>query len=110
MPLRQPHARPGHRRGHVLIMFVIALTALLGMLGLVIDTGMMMTAQRQVQNVADSVALASAMNLMLGGTAGGSGDTVTAVATAFAVTDNGLTGADVVVNSSPTSSTNNVVV
>src|SRR5262245_714675 len=61
------HATP-RRPGKILVMFVLVLTALLGMLGLVIDTGLMMAAHRRTQSAADSAALAAAMELMRGGT------------------------------------------
>ena len=55
------------RPGKILVMFVLVLTALLGMLGLVIDTGPMMAPTAHPE-AADSAALAAAMELMRGGT------------------------------------------
>ena len=44
------------------MLFAILLPALLGMVGLVIDGGLLMASYRQVQNAADSAALAAAMD------------------------------------------------
>ncbi len=54
------------RSGAVLVWFALMLTMLLGMLGLVIDTGLLMSAQRHAQNAADAAALAAANDLMMG--------------------------------------------
>ena len=47
--------------GKVLVMFALVLPMLLGIVGLVIDCGLLMVAQRDAQNVADAAALAAAM-------------------------------------------------
>jgi Flp pilus assembly protein TadG len=55
---------PGDKRrrsGMVVVMFSILLVALIGMLGLVIDTGFMLATHRQAQNAADAAALAAAV-------------------------------------------------
>jgi len=52
------------RRGAILIMMVSLLVALLGMLGLVFDAGMLMSQTRQAQNIADAAALAAARDIM----------------------------------------------
>jgi hypothetical protein len=68
--------RPGGRqvrkrrsRGAILVWFALMLTVLLGMVGLVVDVGLMMGTHRQVQNAADAAALAVAMNLLYGSNA-----------------------------------------
>lgn len=75
------------RPGKILVMFALLLTALLGMFGLVIDSGLMMVSHRATQNVADSAALAAAMALMRGESA----DAARAAAVAFVHTHNGMT-------------------
>src|SRR5271168_1174092 len=47
--------------GKVLVMFALLLPMLLGIVGLVIDCGLLMVAQREAQNAADAAALAAAM-------------------------------------------------
>jgi Flp pilus assembly protein TadG len=64
IPARQRSGRPGM----VLIWCALMLTALLGMVGLVLDAGMCMASQRQAQNAADAGALAAAMDKLLGKT------------------------------------------
>jgi hypothetical protein len=49
------------RRGKTLVMFALVLPVLLGIVGLVIDCGLLMAAQREVQNAADAAAMAAAM-------------------------------------------------
>jgi Flp pilus assembly protein TadG len=82
----------------VLVMFILSLTALLGMLGLVADGGVMMATHRRAQNAADSAAMAAALDLMRGQTV----QTATATATTFVQTYNGLSGAGVAVHIPPT--------
>src|SRR5215469_288649 len=48
-------------RGKTLVMFALVLPVLLGIVGLVIDCGLLMAAQREVQNAADAAAMAAAM-------------------------------------------------
>jgi hypothetical protein len=69
--MRRPSPpQPGRpsRRGTIVIMFAVLLPVLLGMTGLVIDCGLMMATQRQVQNAADAAAMAAAMDLYRGST------------------------------------------
>jgi hypothetical protein len=49
------------RQGKALVMFALLLPVLLGMVGLVIDCGLLMAAQREAQNAADAAALAAAV-------------------------------------------------
>ncbi len=71
--------RSGIRRsGAILVWFALMLTMLLGMVGLVVDSGLLMAGHRHTQNAADAAALAAALDLMLGKSP--------AVATATAIT------------------------
>ncbi len=54
------------RHGAILIWFTIMLSMLLGMVGLVIDAGLLMATHRQAQNAADAAAMAAADDLMRG--------------------------------------------
>ncbi len=53
-----------NRRGQTLVMFALLLPLLLGMVGLAIDGGLLLSTYRQVQNAADSAATAAAMDLI----------------------------------------------
>ncbi|MCI0456603.1 MAG: pilus assembly protein TadG-related protein [Gemmataceae bacterium] len=102
--LRTGHAactggRIQKRSGKVLTLFALLLPVLLGMAGLVIDGGMVMTAQRHAQNAADSAALSAARDLLRGQ----SKDTATATAQALVQKHNGLADAQVQVNVGPAS-------
>ncbi len=85
------------RSGKVLVLFALFVVALLGMVGLVIDGGLLMGAHRRSQNASDSGALAAALTLMRGG----STSQAKADATTFVQTRNGLTDATVTVNIPP---------
>ena len=54
------------RSGAIMVWFALLLTMLLGMVGLVIDSGLLMAGQRHTQNASDAAALAAALDLMLG--------------------------------------------
>src|SRR4051812_44270169 len=57
-----PPLLPCRRRsGKVLVMFALMLPVLLGMVGLAIDCGLLITAHREAQNAADAAAMAAAM-------------------------------------------------
>ncbi len=71
------------------MLFVLLLAVMVGLLGLVIDTGRMMASHRQAQNAADAAALAGAFDLMRGKTAG---QAETSAAT-FVQTYNGMSTA-----------------
>src|SRR4051794_19033169 len=58
------------RSGQTLVLFVLILPALLGMIGLMVDGGLLMAAHRQAQNAADAAALAGALDLMRNKTGG----------------------------------------
>ncbi len=92
--------RRRRRSGSILVWSAFLLVALIAMVGLVIDGGLMMAAYRQCHNAADAAALAAAMDLMLGR----SEAEAAATAVNF-VTDaehNNLPDATVVVNVPPT--------
>jgi Flp pilus assembly protein TadG len=88
------------RRGKVLVLVALSLTALLGMVGIVIDCGMLEMARRRVQNAADAGALAAAMEIFRGNTLANAATT----ATTYIQTYNGLTNAAVTIKvQTPTS-------
>lgn len=74
---------------------------LIGMVGLVIDGGLMLVAYRETQNAADAAALSAAMDLMLGRGSGVARTTAATYVTGSAY--NNLAGATVVVNIPPLS-------
>ncbi len=90
--------RGGDRSGIVLVWFALLAVLLLGMVGLVIDGGLLMARYRQAQNAADAAALAAAHDLMYG-VGGASGATTTA--NTYVTTHNGLSDATVQVSIPP---------
>jgi Flp pilus assembly protein TadG len=88
---------PGCRRSTILPQVILVLTALLGMTGLVVDGGLMMTARRAAQNAADSAAMAAAFELKRGNTVANS----KTAATTFVQTYNSLSAATVTTNIPP---------
>jgi hypothetical protein len=72
------------RWGKTLVMFALVLPVLLGIVGLVIDCGLLMAAQREVQNAADAAAMAAAMADL------GRQGVPKVVATTMVIADNGL--------------------
>lgn len=89
-------ARPSRRKrrgptrsGSVLVFFALILTTMLAMVGLVIDGGLLMAAQRHASNAADAAALAAAHELLYGRPRA----TATATATTFVKEHNGLASA-----------------
>ncbi len=56
--------RPAARHGMIIVKFAILLPALVGVLGLVVDTGILLSSHRQAQNAADAAALSAAMDMM----------------------------------------------
>ena len=95
-------SRDSRRTGQVLILFVIILTVLLGLVGLVLDSGLLMASHRRTQNVADAAALAAAVELMHGK----SPADARVAATTFVRDHNRLTDATVTVNIPPTTGPN----
>jgi len=55
-----------HRKGAIAVMVAIMLTLLLGLLGLVLDTGLLLARHRQTHNAADAAALAAALDKLRG--------------------------------------------
>ena len=66
------HTKPirarGHRRrsGSLLIWLAVLVPILAGMVGLVIDSGLLLASYREAQNAADAAALAGAYDLIRG--------------------------------------------
>jgi Flp pilus assembly protein TadG len=87
------------RRGTILVASAVVLTALVGMLGAVIDAGQLMTAYREAQNAADAGATAAAMDMLTGK----SNATATATAQTFVQSYNTLSSATVTTNIPPAS-------
>ncbi|MCY2965985.1 MAG: pilus assembly protein TadG-related protein, partial [Planctomycetota bacterium] len=56
------------RSGTILVLTSVVLLTIVGMLGLVLDSGLMMAQYRQIQNAADAAALAAAQSLIDGKT------------------------------------------
>jgi len=86
-----------NRQGKALILFAVALPAVLGIVGIVVDGGMFIENYRLSQHVVDSAATAAAMDLRLGksvGVAKGTGAN-------YVGSINGLSDAQTVVNSPP---------
>jgi hypothetical protein len=54
------------RRGIVLVLLVVALPALIGIVGLVLDVSLMSALQQDLQHATDAASTAAAMDLMLG--------------------------------------------
>jgi Flp pilus assembly protein TadG len=81
------------RSGKILVLFVLVTPVLLGLIGLVVDGGLLMAAQRQAQNAADAAALAAAMDKFQGG----SDATALATAQSF-LTGNGVSGVTLTLN------------
>jgi hypothetical protein len=85
MRRRDFSSSPGRRRsGNILTVFAVLLPVLLGMVGLVIDGGLLLAAQRQAQGAADAAAMAAAMAKLY------NQGTPQAAANTFITTYNGL--------------------
>ncbi len=97
LPDQHETMNQGRRPATVLVLFVVCLPILVGMVGLVVDTGLLLAAQRHAQNAADAAALAGAKGLVSGAT------DASAAATAYVQNYNGLTNATVAVNNPPSS-------
>jgi hypothetical protein len=99
--IREEHqvniARPGRRpAGQTIVIFAIALVAVIGMVGLLIDGGAAFAQQRVAQNGADGTATAGALVIAerLGGAVRTQHDVWIAVATVSTANQLTLTGAD----------------
>lgn len=93
----RPVGRHRNPSGKALVLFVIALPAILGILGLVYDAGFLLAGARNLQQVADAAAMASAMELHLGK----SESAAVARASEYVSTRNGLASAGVTLNHPP---------
>lgn len=91
--------REKQRRGKVLVLLAILLPSLCGMIGLVMDTGMLLSEHRQAQHAADAAATAAAMEKQQGSTTA----EVLAEATETVRVHNQISSANVTVHSPPTS-------
>ena len=58
--------RAARRPAKILVLFAIILPALLGVLGVVVDSGLLTAHQRQLQNIADAAATTAAMDVLQG--------------------------------------------
>lgn len=94
---REPDANP--RRGKILVLLVVLLPILFGIVGLVIDGGLIMDEYRVLQHATDAAATAAAVDIRLGKASS------VATATAEDLIHNGhnLSNAAVTVNIPPTS-------
>lgn len=90
---------PAVRRGKVVVILAIALPMLFGMLGLVIDGGLLMEEHRGLQTVADAAATTAAREISLGKSAA----EATQAATELVREHNEMSDATVTVNRPPTS-------
>jgi Flp pilus assembly protein TadG len=102
--MRRPHPsrHPGqNRRGQTLVMFALLLPLLLGMVGLAIDSGLLLATYRQTQNAADTGALAAAVDLFNGLSIA----TAQATGSSYVKTYNNMSGATVAINIPPLSGT-----
>lgn len=93
--------RPVRRHGKTLVFFALTLPLLLGMIGLVLDGGLLMAAHRQVQNVADTAATAAAMDKFRGATDAAA----TATANTF-MANNGMSSLTLTLNGGATNAIN----
>lgn len=84
-----PARQTRERRGAILVKVAILMPVLIGMMGLTIDAGFLMSSKRQVQNAADAAAMAAAMDLMRGKSA----ESALATANRYVQTENGLSEA-----------------
>lgn len=89
--MQRPSARPRRERGQILVLFTLALVAIISMVGLVLDGGSAFAQRRDEQNAADLAAMAGA-NAYLNANGGVNAKTNAALAAATqAATRNGYT-------------------
>lgn len=65
--MRHPSVAPSRERGQVLVLFALALVAIVAMTGLVLDGGSAFVQRRGMQNVADSAAMSAGYAYAMGG-------------------------------------------
>jgi hypothetical protein len=89
------------RSGNITVLFVLVVPVLVGLMGLVVDGGLVMAAQRQAQNAADAAAMAAAMDKFRGT------NDATALATAQSfLASNGVSGVTLILNGGATNAIN----
>ena len=81
----------GEERGQMLVMIALLTTALLGLVGLAVDSGFHFVARRQLQNAADHAALAAAYELKSGGSTEDAAEVALAYAAANGYDNDGTT-------------------
>ena len=81
----------GEERGQMLVMIALLTTALLGLVGLAVDTGFHFVERRQLQNAADHAALAAAYELKSGGSTADAAEVALAYAAANGYDNDGTT-------------------
>lgn len=86
-------------KGTILVIAALIMSAIVGLIGLVLDVGMLVTTHRQSQNAADAGAMAAAFDMLQGK----SSSTAAATATTFVQQHNGLNAAVVTINIPPVS-------
>lgn len=91
--------RLAKRTGKVLVIVAILFPTIIAMTGIVIDCGILMNAQRELQHAADAAATGVAIHKQQGGAV----NQMNAVAQAIVKTDNGFADATVSMNSPPLS-------
>src|SRR5262245_5330624 len=91
--VRRFRHRRSNRRGYVLVWFSLALALLMGLVGLVVDGGMLSSTYRQARNAADAAAMAAAQEVLHGRS---SAPNLQTTAETFVHNYNGLAGATVV--------------
>jgi hypothetical protein len=89
--------RSARRSGAVLVMVALLLPVLVGMVGMLVDGGLIMTAHRGARNAADAAALAAALDLREGSAT----NAAQATAISYVRQYNGLAEAHVTVNIPP---------
>ena len=99
MTINHIHSERSRTKGAILVWFVLILPLLLGMTGLVIDAGLMMSSSRHVQSSVDAASLAAASALSDGKTIADA----TRIATEFVRDHHGLADATVEIHSPPRS-------
>lgn len=90
--------RPGHHRsGKALFLVLISLTAIVGVLGLIFDSGLLVSDSQDLHHATDAAATAAAMDLRLGKSSATAKDT----AASYVSGRNGMTNAQITVNIPP---------
>jgi Flp pilus assembly protein TadG len=97
MRRHHPALHPGpNRSGKTLVMFALLLPLLLGMVGLALDSGLLLATYRQTQNAADAAATAAALDVY-----NNSSSTAVATGKTYVTSYNNMSGATVSINIGP---------